>query len=225
MAGNGKHSIDRGPGRWASGSPSFSRVTSLSDGVFAIALTLLVFTLQVPEVPPDRLAGALVEQLPQLVAFALGFALVANLWWQHHMLFGLLEAVERGMVAINLVLLGAVALVPFPTNLVGSAPDTQAAAVPFIGLFTTLGLLYVLLLWRARRVAAWHAPDELFMWLLASWISGVVVTAFALLVAMWSPVAGLAIVGVTVVLGPMAARLSYGRVAQLTEVPGGEDDP
>lgn len=57
----------------------------------------------------------------------LAFALVANLWWQHHKLMALFQFVEPGMVGIVLALLGGVALVPYPTSLVGNtdavAPD------------------------------------------------------------------------------------------------------
>jgi hypothetical protein len=121
-----------GSGRYGYGTPAFARVANLSDAVFAIAMTLLVLTLDTPAT--NDLTGALVDQLPQLSAFLLGFALVANLWWQHHKLFELLGSLEGGLIGINLVLLGAVALVPFPTSLVGNAPTDRAAVLPFIGL-------------------------------------------------------------------------------------------
>jgi uncharacterized membrane protein len=124
--------------RYDRGSPEFSRVANLSDAVFAIAMTLLVLTLDRPDSPAGQLARGLLETLPQLVAFALAFALVANIWWAHHKFFSRLGALEPGVVAISLVLLGAVALVPFPTSLIGHAPTERAAVLPFIGVFVVI---------------------------------------------------------------------------------------
>lgn len=196
--------------RWGRDSTAFGRVTGLSDGVFAIAMTLLVFTLAAPTVSDERLAAALVDQLPQLLTTMLSFALVANLWWQHHRFFDRLGTLEPGLVAINLVLLGAVALVPFPTSLIGAAPTAQAAVLPFIGLFVVLSVLYLLLLVRATVANAWDRPmrTELVYWLAAGWVSGIVVMLVAMGVALWLPVAGLAILAVTVALGPVSARFS-----------------
>jgi hypothetical protein len=178
----------------------FARVVNLSDAVFAIAMTLLVFTLfEVPDVPADRLAAELAGQLPQLVAFVLSFGLVANIWWAHHRFFARLGAVEAGTVAINAVLLAAVALVPYPTNLIGRDPTARAAVVPYIALLLLLSLLMLGLVLRARAAGLWRweLPAGLFPWLLAGWAANIGVMAGALLVAVWVPVAGLALLPLT----------------------------
>ena len=151
--------------------PEFGRVANLSDGVFAIAMTLLVLTLDAPRVGTSGLAAALIEQFPQLLAFILAFALVANLWWQHHKLVALFDVMEPGIVGLNLVLLGAVALVPFPTSLVGNAPTDRAAVLAFIAVFSVLSLLFLLLVVRARQVGAWRegVSEQHVHWMLGQW--------------------------------------------------------
>lgn len=83
-----------------------TRMVNLSDAVFAIAMTLLVLGLEVPDVEASGLGPALRAMLPNLLAFALAFGLVCNVWWVHHRLFARLAPLDRGLVAINLVLLG-----------------------------------------------------------------------------------------------------------------------
>ncbi len=190
------------------GMPEFSRVTNLSDAVFAIAMTLLVLTLDAPRSGAGGLASALVEQLPQLVAFGLAFALVANLWWQHHQLLASFAFVEPGLVGINLVLLGAVALVPFPTSLIGSAPADRVAVFVFIALFVVLSLLFLLLVLRAHRRRAWldHIDEPDVYLMVGRWSSGIVVLLVAALVTVWLPAVGMSILALSIILGPVAAR-------------------
>jgi uncharacterized membrane protein len=181
--------------RYGRESLEFGRVVNLSDAVFAIALTLLVFTLDVPDVPAHRLGDELADQLTQLLAFALSFGLVANVWWIHHKFFALLDAVEPGLVALNMILLAAVALVPFPTNLVGAHPTSSASVMPYVAVLLTLTLLQTAMLIRANAVGAWRwpLPAGLFPWLLAGWGSSAAVMVVALALAAWQPVVALAL--------------------------------
>jgi uncharacterized membrane protein len=181
--------------RYTRDTAEFSRVANLSDAVFAIAMTLLVLTLDAPDVGGAPLAEALFDRLPQLIAFVLAFGLVANIWWAHHKFVAQLESVERGLIAITLVLLGAVALVPFPTSLIGNAPTERAAVLPFIGLFVGIALLFLLMYARAQAVGAWRrpVPEGLFPWLLGTWAMLMGGMVLALVVAIWVPVAGLVI--------------------------------
>ena len=203
----------RARARYHRDSPEFGRVVSLSDAVFAIAMTLLVLTLDVPAVAPARLGAALADQVPQLAAFALAFALVANIWWQHHKLFALLGSLEAGLVGLNLALLGVVALVPYPTSLVGSAPTARAAVLLFIATFVLLNLLHLALVLRAQAAAAWQQrpSQRLFYWLVFTWIAGIAVLALAAGLTLWRPTAGLVVLVVSIALGPVAARRSLAR--------------
>lgn len=185
--------------RYGRETPEFARVANLSDAVFAIASTLLVLTLDTPSVAPDRLVGELAARIPQFVAFVLGFALVANVWWAHHKFFGLLERIEPWTIGINLALLGVVALVPFPTSLIGASPGAVAAVVPFIGLFVVLHVLFLAMLLRAQATAAWRMPIPrgLYPWLVAGWLGHLSLMLVALVVALWLPVAGLVVAAVS----------------------------
>lgn len=194
--------------RYDRDTPEFARVANLSDAVFAIAMTLLVLTLDTPDPRGGSLATALAALLPQIIAFILAFALVANLWWQHHKLVAVFSSVEPGMIGIMLILLGLVALVPFPTSLIGNAPTDRVAVLAFVVVFTCLSVSFLLLVLRTRRVRAFsEAVDtRTYYWLLAQWVSGIVVLLVAALLTVWWPTIGLAILALTIVLGPVAAR-------------------
>jgi len=200
-----------GPRRYRWDTPEFGRVMNLSDGVFAIALTLLVLSLDVPDVGPSELAGALLAEGQQVALFALSFLLVANIWWVHHRFFALLGELESGLIGVNLTILGLVALVPFPTSLVGGYVTVPAAVVPFISVFLAITLLLSVALLRARRTNAWREPlpRGLFAWLLGGWLAYAAGVTAALVVAFRWPVAGLVILAVW---GPLHA-VSFGRIA------------
>jgi uncharacterized membrane protein len=185
--------------RYGRDTPQFGRVANLSDGVFAIALTLLVLSLDRPDVPADGLARALVGQLPQLGVVALGFLLVANVWWYHHRFLGVLRAVEPGLITINLAMLGAVALAPYSINVLGSAPTTTAAVVQFTVMFMVVTALYLSLLLRAQAVDAWLHPMEprTFGWIAATWLAVIGSHVVVVLVALVSPIAALVVLAST----------------------------
>jgi uncharacterized membrane protein len=176
-------------------SMEFARVVNLSDAVFAIALTLLVLNLEVPQAPAGELASALSDQTSELVAFALAFFLVANVWWQHHRIFAVFGFLEPGLIGINMVILAGVALVPFPTSLVGASPNERVAVMCFIGLFTALTAVWLSLILRAQAVGAWRQPlpQSLLRWLLGDWLVSIGAMAVALAVTIGSPAAGLAV--------------------------------
>jgi uncharacterized membrane protein len=186
-------------GRYGRDTVEFARVVNLSDAVFAIAMTLLVLGLQVPEVPVQQLGNELTRTLPQLVAFLLGFGLVASIWWQHHKLFSRLAYVDRGMVGLAIAVLAAVALVPFPTGLVGSYPTNRAAVLPFIGVFAVLNALFVAMVWHAQRQQAWSRalPAATFPWVVGGFGLTLGVTLIAVAAATMWPVAALVVLAVS----------------------------
>ena len=183
------------PRRFERDTLEFGRIVNLSDGVFAIALTLLVLGLELPDVDAAALGEQLRGRLPNLIAFALGFMLVANIWWEHHKLVARLAFFEPRSLALNLVALGLVALAPFPTGLIGAAPTERAAVLPFIAIFVALMAVFLALIGRAQRTGAWReAPSpRLFRWVLAGWWAELAGLVLALLVALAVPVAGLAV--------------------------------
>ena len=116
----------------------FARVLAFSDGVFAIAITLLVLQLEVPE-DVHNLGGELDDQLPDLFAFALSFAVLGRIWWSfHHRLFSCLGAFDGRLIALNFVYLALAVLVPFSSELMGDYGDTTEGVIVYA---TNLGLL------------------------------------------------------------------------------------
>ena len=93
------------------------RLGAFSDGVFAIALTLLVLELHVPEpAAGESIAAATIREWPALLAFLVSFAFVGLFWIHHHHMLSLVKAVDHRLLQLNLVLLFAVALMPYFTG-------------------------------------------------------------------------------------------------------------
>jgi uncharacterized membrane protein len=109
----------------------FGRIVAFTDGVMAVAITLLVLNLDVPEVRPDELDEALRELDSSLFAYVLTFALLGRFWVIHHNLFETLERFDGQMMVLNLVFLMLIALMPFGMDLVDSYPDTSIAIATF----------------------------------------------------------------------------------------------
>ncbi|MFA9429813.1 TMEM175 family protein [Egicoccus sp. AB-alg2] len=173
----------------------FARVVNLSDAVFAIAMTLLVLGIEVPDVPAERLGAELASLAPRIAVFFLAFALVANVWWQHHKLFARLAATDRTLVALDLALLGVVALVPFPTGLLGRHPTNRAAVLLFVAAFVALLALFLALVGHAQRAQRWRRPPPpgLFRWVVAGYLVTIAAMLGAGLAAWGSPTAGLVV--------------------------------
>ena len=113
------------------------RIMAFTDGVMAVAITLLVLNIEVPEVSPDQLNEALRDLLGSVGAYVLSFALIGRFWVVHHSMFETLRAFDGRLMALNLVFLSLICLMPFATNLYDRYPDESLAAAVF-GL--TLGL-------------------------------------------------------------------------------------
>lgn len=113
------------------GSEEFTRVLTFSDGLFAIAMTLLVVGITVPVLQQgdsvSELADALNDLIGNLVSFFISFAVIGRYWVAHHQFFARLKAVDPGMVGINLVYLAFIAFLPFPTALLGNYFDNPLA--------------------------------------------------------------------------------------------------
>jgi hypothetical protein len=85
------------------------RIAAFTDGVMAVAITLLVLNLEVPRLTPgEDLGDALVDLLPSLGAYALAFALVGRFWVIHHNLFEKLRGFDRALMALNLLFLALI---------------------------------------------------------------------------------------------------------------------
>ena len=131
------------------------RTETFSDGVLAIAITLLVLDLHVPlrgTLGDESLADALGHQWPQYAAYVTSFLVIGIIWVNHHTLFRLIRYVDRMLLFINLLLLLFVAAIPFTTSLLaeyltagGSAARTAALvySVVMVAMSFAFGSLFI----------------------------------------------------------------------------------
>jgi uncharacterized membrane protein len=114
------------------------RIVAFTDGVMAVAITLLVLNIEVPDLDPgESLGDKLVDLVPSLLAYLLAFALVGRFWVIHHNLFEKLRAFDARLMTLNLIFLALIVLVPFSANLYDTYTD-DSLAVAVLG--ATLGL-------------------------------------------------------------------------------------
>jgi uncharacterized membrane protein len=120
----------------------FARVVAFTDGVFAIAITLLVLGLGVASGVRD-LTDALLDQRQSLLAYALSFAVLGKLWLSHHSFFGGLQSFDGTLIILNLVYLAWIALVPFTSQVLGDysgeSPAVIVYAATIVGVTLTFG--------------------------------------------------------------------------------------
>jgi uncharacterized membrane protein len=133
-----------------------NRVEAFSDGVFSIAITLLVLELAVPTVSGD-FGRNLLDEGVSYFAYLAAFANIGVLWMGHHTIFTRIAAVDSGLLWRNLVLLLTVSVVPFPTAVIasayriGTAADQAAAVVAYAAVGIASGVAWTLLFAYLRR--------------------------------------------------------------------------
>jgi uncharacterized membrane protein len=121
-----------------------NRIESLSDGVFAIVLTLMVFQIRVPDVSPDQLWPRLMHQAPEFYSYAISFVLVGIYWVAHHNMYHLVKRSTRLLLWINLLFLMFVGFVPYSVALVGRYADIQRVMIIYgVHLMIISGLLFL----------------------------------------------------------------------------------
>jgi uncharacterized membrane protein len=125
---------------------STSRLEAFSDGVFAIAATLLVLELHVPPVGSGPLFALLLEQWPSYAGYVVSFLTIGIIWVNHHAMFALVRRVDRPLLFLNLLLLMVIAVIPFPTAVVGqwiTDPEDAPVAAALMGIvFLVMGLAF-----------------------------------------------------------------------------------
>jgi uncharacterized membrane protein len=134
----------------------YDRVLFFSDAIFAIAITLLVIEIRVPGI--EEAGQQLRSALPNIYSFALSFAVIGLIWMGHHSLFRYIIMLDRPMITLNLVFLGTIAFLPYPTALLGhGSGGLSAVAVIFYSACMTAAGLGELMVW----VYAAHVKDML----------------------------------------------------------------
>ncbi len=135
------------------------RLEAFSDGVFAIAITLLALELKVPHFDGNgdmtaRLLSGLTSQWPSYFAFLTSFFTVLIMWLHHHAIFRLVKCADATLLFANGLLLMLVTLVPFPTAVVAEylrTPAAGAACTFYAGFFVLISIGFWVLLWAAFR--------------------------------------------------------------------------
>jgi uncharacterized membrane protein len=113
------------------------RLEAFSDGVFAIAITLLVLELSVSEDAGDHLLRSILDEWPSLLAYLTSFMTIGVIWLEHSAITGALRAADATLYRLNLLVLLLASFLPFPTKLVSDFVDEEDAervAVVFYGL-------------------------------------------------------------------------------------------
>lgn len=122
--------------------PAELRLQTLSDGVFAVAMTLLVLEIKLPATEtsdPAHFAAALLALWPKVGAFLLSFIILARGWELHRYVFSYVVRYDHFIVYFNMIYLMAIALLPFSTALVGDHPQMKLAAAIYAGNFLFIG--------------------------------------------------------------------------------------
>jgi uncharacterized membrane protein len=173
-----------------------TRAEAFSDGVFAVAATLLVFDLVDPKVK-SGLAGALVSEWPSYAAYAISFSTIVVIWVNHHAVTDTIERFDRRLLFINGLLLLTVAAIPFPTGLLAhylqAGHDQATASVAYGMTMTSMGVAFSAFNLYARRFRPVMVPLDwlafstgLLLWplaTLASFVSvGVALALYAFIV-------------------------------------------
>ena len=179
------------------------RLESFSDGVFAVAITLLVLNLIVPELSgpptPAALAAALAREWPSYLAFVTSFGTILIMWVNHHALFKLVRRSDTLFMFANGFLLLLVTAVPFATALVARYLVTAAAPAAcavYAGGFAVVNIGFNLLWWsiaHERRLLHPHVPQARVDGLTRSFLTAFPIYAGATALAFWNAYASIAV--------------------------------
>jgi uncharacterized membrane protein len=178
------------------------RLEGFSDGVFSIAATLLVLEFAVTSIngharPP--LGTQLLDLWPSYLAYATSFLTIGIIWMNHHFCVETMARADRTLLFINVLLLMTVAFLPFPTKLVAQflqAHGEQVAVYVYDATFVLMAVIYNLW-WRyastGRRLIDERVPDSTLRAITRAFNPGIPMYAICFLVAIWSPLASVAL--------------------------------
>lgn len=172
--------------------PSTARFETFSDGVFAIAATLLVLSFGVSGGPD--LGSELTHLWPSYLAYITSFVTIGIIWMNHHHTVSLIARTDRTFLFVNNLLLLTVAFLPFPTRLIGDyirdPGQRQAAALAYAGTLVVMAVLHQF--WwqyarRNRRLIADETPDSALRAVDRAYWPGVPMYGTVFIVAFFSP--------------------------------------
>lgn len=178
------------------GTEEFSRYCNFTDAVFAIAMTIIVVGIEVPDVHPEHLRAALEDLRAPIVSFFISFAVLGFYWLAHHRFTRTLARIDTGFLVIGLFYLSMIAFIPFPTALVGRYESNEITVIIYAITLGAASLSETVLYRRAYRQDLFFerpAPEAYRYGLTASFIPAVVFMvsipiafAFGSTIALWS---------------------------------------
>ena len=171
-----------------------SRLEAFSDGVFAIAATLIVLEFAVGKKSPD-LGSALLHLWPAYLAYVTSFVTIGIIWMNHHFCVETVARADRTLMFLNVLLLLTIAFLPFPTRLVADylqKPGEQAAVYAYDATFVLMSILFNI--WwryasRGRRLIDERTPDAALRAIDRAFAPGIPMYGAAFVIAIWSPLA------------------------------------
>ena len=172
-----------------------NRLEAFTDGVFAIAATLLILEITVDTSHTNDLGSALLHLWPSYLAYVTSFITIGIIWMNHHTCVETIAKVDRPFLFLNLLLLMTVSFLPFPTRLVAhylQRPGEQAAVYAYGATFVVMSIIYNTW-WRyastGRRLIGEHVPESRVNAITKAFNPGVPIYALTVLVAVFSPLA------------------------------------
>ncbi|WP_328681727.1 TMEM175 family protein [Streptomyces sp. NBC_00322] len=170
---------------------SAARLLALSDGVFAIAMTLLALDITLPAgLDPAGFENALGDVMPNVWAYALSFLVIAAFWRGHHQIFRYTQKVDAMVIRLGLLGLALIALMPFPTTLLAEYGDEPESVAVYSGAVAAMGatqLALAVALWKRPWLGSVALPDPVARNDVADLASTVLVFAVAVPLAFVSP--------------------------------------
>jgi uncharacterized membrane protein len=167
------------------------RLLALSDGVFAIAMTLLALDIRLPPgLDPAGFEQALGDVMPNVWAYALSFLVIAAFWRGHHQIFRYARAVDGTVTKLGLLSLGLIAMMPFPTTLLAEYGDLSRSVAVYSGAVAAMGatqLALMVAVWKRPWLGSAALPDRVARNDVADLASTVLVFAVAVPLAFISP--------------------------------------
>jgi len=196
---------------------SKGRVEAFSDGVFAVAATLLIFNIQLDKTAPGGLLAALLAAWPKYAAYVASFLTIGVMWLNHHGLFERIAGLNRTLTFINLLLLMAIVFIPFSTAELGAnilvPRDANTAASLYAINATLIALLFGAVWTYALMHADLLAPDVDRRAAFRAWPSfsvGSVVYLVCIPLGQFSPIA------VVIVCAALAVYYFFERLPDIT---------
>jgi uncharacterized membrane protein len=130
----------------------FGRIVAFSDGVFSIAITLLVLELKLPEhLANGELWSHLLDQREQFLAYAISFAVIARFWLVHHSFFSEVKAFDSRLIGLNMLYLGFLVLIPFSSQVLGEYGGQLPSVVVYSANLTAVVMVGQWMAWDARH--------------------------------------------------------------------------